>query len=649
MRGLRYFSAVALVCMAGLHGSIAVAADDDAIQRAIKRGVESLKRSQGGDGSWVHKENPAGSTALAGVTLLECEVDSADPSIQKAADYLRREAILLNHTYSISLCLMFFDRLGDPQDDAMIETLAIRLLAGQSASGGWAYQCPVDSSRSRALANDYKKRAKPEGNNTGGASGNEAIPNAGGQLPGAGGEGGGGFQPGDNSNTQFATIALWVARRHKVATERALLGVEDRYRNSQNQDGGWGYVPAFGPAMGMARGGKTSPAMTCAGLIGLAVGYGVKDDVVLRTEANAKLNPKAPKPKLRLPDPKRDAAVVAGFGALVELLAGPFSLAQRSGMGGMPAQQGGGMQAGMGADTTDYYLLWSLERVAMVYDLKTLDHRPGASKTFKFDWYDWGSKIILARQRGEGSWAGMYVEGGVDTCFALLFLRRSNRAHDLSSHLRGKLQAPSEVSLKSGDGASSLPGGDKAKTGSKEKSSTLPKLDLEGITGGPDDPNSGNPKFGGTGRSGNRLAGASPAEQDALIEKLKDGKGPENTSALASVIPQLSGAVKTKARDALAERLSRMKATTLRDKMQDEDLEIRRAAALAGAMKEEKQLVPDLIKLLNDPEPPVARASLAALKALTGKDFGPGADSSRAEKALSITKWNDWWRSSGDK
>jgi len=55
-----------------------------------------------------------------------------------------------------------------------------------------------------------------------------------------------------------------------------------------------------------------------------------------------------------------------------------------------------------------------------------------------------------------------------------------------------------------------------------------------------------------------------------------------NTLALAAAIPQLTGTVKTKARSALAERLSRMTNHTLKDKLQDDDPEIRRAAALAA-------------------------------------------------------------------
>src|ERR1700687_2535963 len=62
------------------------AADDEAIQQAIKRGVESLKNQQGPNGAWKYHEAPtAGPTALAGLTLLECDGPAHDPAGQTAA------------------------------------------------------------------------------------------------------------------------------------------------------------------------------------------------------------------------------------------------------------------------------------------------------------------------------------------------------------------------------------------------------------------------------------------------------------------------------------------------------------------------------------------------------------------------------------
>jgi HEAT repeat protein len=139
------------------------------------------------------------------------------------------------------------------------------------------------------------------------------------------------------------------------------------------------------------------------------------------------------------------------------------------------------------------------------------------------------------------------------------------------------------------------------------------------------------------------LLQASPKEIPALVDKLRDAKGAINTDALADAIPKLTGAAKSKASEALAQRLARMTADTLRDKLGDENSEVRRAAALASAMKEDKSLIPDLIGLLEDREPRAERAAYASLKALTDVDFGPSANADEERRSRSIARWRDWW------
>jgi HEAT repeat protein len=144
-------------------------------------------------------------------------------------------------------------------------------------------------------------------------------------------------------------------------------------------------------------------------------------------------------------------------------------------------------------------------------------------------------------------------------------------------------------------------------------------------------------------RLSKQLLEAPTAEQEATLSRLRDGKGIEYTQALAAAIGQLKGEPKNKARDALAERLAQMTADTLRDKLQDKDLEVRRAAALACALKEDQAHIPDLIGLLDDPEVAVMRAARAALRELTSEDFGPDANASRAEQAIAVAAWKQWW------
>ena len=116
------------------------------------------------------------------------------------------------------------------------------------------------------------------------------------------------------------------------------------------------------------------------------------------------------------------------------------------------------------------------------------------------------------------------------------------------------------------------------------------------------------------------------------------------TEALAHAIPRLDADSRRSAREALAERLARMKPATLQSYLKDELPEIRRAATLACAAREAKELTGELIRLLNDPDPLVERAAHAALKELTGQDFGPKAGADGPERSKAISAWEAWWK-----
>src|SRR5438093_3251620 len=90
-----------------------------------------------------------------------------------------------------------------------------------------------------------------------------------------------------------------------------------------------------------------------------------------------------------------------------------------------------------------FYFLWSLERIAEIYGLRTIG---------RIEWYPWGANLLLTSQNADGSWGGTIgIDArSVDTAFALLFLARSNVAKDLSVTLRGKLRDPGMRTLKSG-------------------------------------------------------------------------------------------------------------------------------------------------------------------------------------------------------
>jgi hypothetical protein len=587
-----------------LMGSVARAADREAIDKAVERGTAFLRQHGAASQDFNTTGQPVGASALVGLTLLECGAGPDDEAVRGIAAMVRPASVDMHQTYSLALSILFLDRLGDPSDVPLIQSMTVRLLAGQNASGGWSYECPaVGEAEVRRLTAHLKEQAEligrrerpkvVKGDNEPDAK--PARPSVK-DLPKEIQQQLDLIRPtapgstqimGDNSNTQFATMALWVGRRQGLPVEKALARIDQRFRVTQNPDGGWTYSPVLGGA------GVSTATMTCAGLLGLAVAHGSVAEVALEKGKT-------------VPDPSKDRAVKAALALLGTAVGHPFG----KGRAGAPP-----LNVPMVGGRT-YYFFWSLERVAVALDLKTIG---GKGK----DWYAWGADVLLANQAPDGSWQGEY-SAPVDTCFALLFLKRANLASDLTARLKGKLQDPGEVTLKAGGSADDLLKGPPGFTSGLEmKDGKYPVVSR--------------PPPSAADTEGALMARElfqAPAERRGpLLEKYRDGKGVTYTEALAGAIPHMDGEAKSQARDALAERLTRMKTDTLVRYFQDQDAEIRRAAALAAAMKEDKALIPDLIPLLDDAEPTVAHAALAALKDVSGEKLGPSAE-----------EWKAWWK-----
>jgi hypothetical protein len=464
-------------------------AEQDRVNRAIEAGARFLRASQQQTGGWskADEQHRVGYAALPALTLLECGAGPRDPAVVAAANVVRARADKLDLTYDVSLSILFLDRLGEPSDKRIIHMLALRLVAGQSPTGGWGYRVPVlnakthydlltalrQSEPDNALAllppvprdpglaqpgdpkndlalpgdrkddgNPYRDDKKdgalatvgPDGSPVEVAIRRGPSPRTGGCIkaldpPPTGSPDGERkearppaekkpFVPPDNlrglpvftdpknlaprdlpdrptqpllpttdnSNTQFAILALWAARRHDVPLKRTLALIARRYHNSQAADGSWTYhyVPGGGA--------DDRPAMNAVGLIGLAVGHGLTADG------------KDDRP------PVRDPRVVRGFAALGRHI-------------GKPAFRMEGLQQ------PNLYFLWSVERAAVLYGLPLIGDK---------DWYRWGAECLIANQTFNGSWdKGGYWAANpvVDTCLALLFLKRANLATDLTETL----------------------------------------------------------------------------------------------------------------------------------------------------------------------------------------------------------------------
>jgi hypothetical protein len=400
----------------------------DKVNTAVDDGIVILKKTQLPDGSWVHPADKLGGAyrvgyaALPALTLLECGESPNLKAIKDAAAFVRSKVPEIDGTYELALSILFLDRLGSPSDKKHIQTMALRLIAAQTATGGWGYKCPkMDPVTQKNLLTTLQRlnplhrtlaTDKPGTEATGNKPPTtekadpgrtqpvripaelqilpvlqdpskqtlQDLPNRQGAPLGA---------TTDNSNTQFATLALWTAQKYDIPLERTMQLLLRRFESSQHKDtGAWEYYYVFG-------GGGEAPAMDCCGLIGLAVGTGA-GLAGLDKDARAR----------KAQDPR----VVNALAALSKHIGEPTGR-----MNDIPQQ--------------NLYFLWSLERVGVIYDLPKI-----AGK----DWYRWAAEMLVANQTKQGYWdKGLYPGATpiLDTCMALLVLKKANLARGVNENL----------------------------------------------------------------------------------------------------------------------------------------------------------------------------------------------------------------------
>lgn len=622
---------ISALCLAVV-ASPSMAVDTEKVNAAVKKGAEYLQSFYGGgvaEGGGPRAQgggsHGAGAVALSGMALLAAGVKENDATVTAIANSLRQQAFGDTKTYNVSLMILFFDKLGKPEDIGLIQLLGIKLLSGQNAAGGWGY----DTWSSSAVLDGPKWMAafrtwKPDGRlhpevqklyQTIRAGGTQS-----GVIPGA-------FNSDDNSNTQFAVIAAWVAGRHAVPIRDCVARFDNRFQRTQDpQSGGWGYN-GFGSA---------TPSMTCAGLLGLAIAFASKSTAQLESE-----KPAAPKkdedddPFVRPPAPgsdpnkppekekspedvfagRRKAAVDRGLAALGRILA-----QNRGGSGNSATLSHGGVD--------DLYFYWSVERVGVAYNLERIGG---------VDWYEWGAPSLLKLQAANGSWGSSYGED-VGTSFAILFLTRANFAVDLTAKLKGK-----------GFGGELRGGGIPLMKAIPFQEQEVPKAK----------PGEPPPKISGIrevtqadGLADTLVGLAVVGDGSEFAKKLKEyqaAKGEQYTAAITFALTRLERDRKKMAQAALIERLVRMTPETLKKLTAMNEPELRRAAILACAAKDDKTHLPDLIARINDPDEDVVKAARAGLRSLTGEDFGPYPGATDEEKQSIAVKWRFWLSARGNK
>lgn len=348
---------------------------DDEVSAAIDRGLSWLRERQNADGSWSFGGHTLGMTALAALAMLENGTPPDDPAVRRAEAWVLERLDAERQTYDLSLALLLLSRGSDAAEARgdVLNRTARRLIAG-CRGGMWTYACPdVDESTLRARIE----------------AGFDDVPKI-----------------GDNSNTQFALLGLWAAGRAGIEVDAPLAAIDRHFRATQAESGDWGYTP----------GGGGSPAMSCAGLMGLAIGAARPELAALKT-SRARGAALAGDPVFR-----------AGLEAVSRAAPGQVN------------------------PSADIYYLWSLERVCVALGLLDLNG---------FDWYAAGASSLLATQLGNGGWPQNRWGDVPSTALALLFLRKANLAFELDRVLR--LPKPGEEfreSRPSSDGTIAGEGGD---------------------------------------------------------------------------------------------------------------------------------------------------------------------------------------------
>ena len=186
----------------------------EAVRRAIKHGVDNLKKSQNANGSWLgHSGYEGGTTALVTLALLNAGESPESPQIQKSLKLIL--AIPRSTTYEVSLRVLALSA-ADPTGTRYRSTIQGDiewLLNGQTESGGWNYK--------------------------GSKSGSDA------------------------SNSQFALLALSEANKYDIVIPKRHWRKAKRYWFSlySKKDGGFSYQPSS----------SSTGSMTCAGIASLVI------------------------------------------------------------------------------------------------------------------------------------------------------------------------------------------------------------------------------------------------------------------------------------------------------------------------------------------------------------------------------------------
>lgn len=347
------------------------------VKAAVAKGAEFIKRSvmakdySGLDGRFP--DTSSGAVALAGLALLEAETLPSDPVIQEVLRVVREAGPKAKMIYTLGAMSLFLNRLNEVTPLNEEDEKLARSIILRIIAG--------------QLSNGFWTYDNPPI-----TAEAEAILvtklNDYTYIP----EGKGWIGSTSSSMTQFAILALWSGGKRGVCVHAPLLHAAARFNQTQKPDGKWSYFPDT------LQDWTYFDSNTCAGILAMTMEKAIREDKRFLAKRSESLPPPSDVDErskhafeylAKVIDRKKDEKIVVDAASV-------------------------------------FYFLWCLERVAVINDLHSINGR---------DWYDWGTRELVQRQRPAGEWNDGYGPLPA-TSFAILFLLRTNLAKDLTEQIR---------------------------------------------------------------------------------------------------------------------------------------------------------------------------------------------------------------------
>jgi len=413
--------------------------DQIKVDLAIEKGIKFLKAGNAGHLTMTdHVGRKISKRELVLFTYCHADVPETDADFKVLFDSMMADK--LEATYAVALQAMVLEEVERVKYQKRILMCAQFLVDNQSAAGYWGYGSPSIYVEDVAYEMPKRKDVASGGGKEGGVkqfelpqtSGPKNKPTVKNKVKVEKKRDG---EPNDNSNTQYAALGMRACHDSGIiieakVTDAAIKWIRDCQKKPTGPEedlieGGVAGPAgkngvASGPGGGTVPGGsqvqkRAAPAGWCysnhaeheaygsmtAGSVGtLCMWDYIKDNDDGKRKSW-----------------KNDKSVLNGL----QWMAKNFSVTYNPG----PYEH-----AQMAKDSKSQYLyyMYALERAGLLFGTEMM----GTHK-----WYPEGAKVLIETQGANGAWG----DGTVDTCFAILFLKRATRALGVATYTAGQMRA----------------------------------------------------------------------------------------------------------------------------------------------------------------------------------------------------------------